>query len=135
MKDFEVPEWLDKVVRDSQYILNLQNWKILVKVVSCAGDDPGNMAVVWHSPNTWSATLYFRCDVEDTFDWWQTVFHELIHLKISPMQQLVQKNIISELPSEAHSLAHKIWKDIHEQTVDSLATAFAEIYRDYIRNK
>lgn len=122
-----VPKWVQEFIQTCKTTLRLHPWTIETHLVQCVNRDPDNMAAVWYTPEITHAIIHLRSDMEDTDDWRATIWHELVHIKLAPIDQFVRDNLIANaLDGVAARIAREQWRQVIEPTVDHLSWALYE---------
>jgi hypothetical protein len=118
--DLAVPSWLNQYIRAWLERLHLNDWTIKIALELCVNDDPSTRGLCEQFPNTNTARLTFRADIEDTPEWRQVVIHELIHVAHSRIDHAVERAILPELPQAVQQLARELYHQHVESFVDYL---------------
>src|SRR5690242_16412041 len=128
--DHPVPAWLEHYVAHWQARLDLHEWtmEILINTVVC-GDEATRGACCRDQDHNRCA-LVFRADIADTLAWRETVIHELVHVAMARIDDVVENAIAMTLPKPARTLAWKIYRQPIESFVARLAAALLRLEGD-----
>lgn len=118
--DLAVPPWLNQYIRAWLERLHLNDWTIKVAIELCVDGDPATRGLCEQYPDTNTACLTFRADIEDTPEWRKVVIHELVHVAHSRIDHAIERAILPELPQSAQQLARQLYHQHVESYVDYL---------------
>lgn len=122
------PDWVIDTIKEYGAVLKLTHWTFDIQVDLCVNGDENNRAVCYAQPNVNHASLTFRADIENTQAWHTTIWHELIHVMHSIVDQAVETLLISALPSEMYGMASTAYTNPYERFVDLLSKTLSSLY-------
>lgn len=127
-----IPDWITTYVAEWKQILYLHEWTIKTRLSPHPnGDSSGSTkAAVSIYPDILVADIEFRddaperledCSEADAEEWRKTVIHELLHVKLGRVTELVSQDIIPELAGSAQEMAHKMLRREVEPFVETMS--------------
>lgn len=119
--DLTVPEWLRLYILAWCDRLHLNDWTVKVAIEVCVDGDPDTLGLCQQYPDSNTARLSFRVDIEDTLEWRRTVIHEMIHVAHSRIDHAFERAVLPELSQPAQQLAREIYHQHVESYVAWLA--------------
>jgi hypothetical protein len=129
-----VPEWVIDCITEWKSTLLLQEWTFETSLSPHpGGDGSGHTSAhitLW--PDIRRAQLEIRDDIPDesTREWRKTIIHELVHVRLAGITELVNQELIPELPGNAQEIAAAVFRREVEPVVELLAGILLELSGD-----
>ncbi len=115
------PQWVTDFVNEWQGRLFLHEWEIDVRLSDAPGGDNDNHGSCLATTDIRHATIELSTAIEDNDQWRQTIIHELLHVRLSPLQDFVELDLITELSNATQNMVKPMWRRILEPHVHLLA--------------
>lgn len=126
--DLTVPPWLLERCQFWAAQLGLQDWEIEITLSTAPDGDIGNLGLAETSPDRSFATITLRADVEESPRWEIYLVHELLHVKHSAIDAVVQ-TVISPPTGEGKAMADAAYRRVVEPYIHSMARALVILDR------
>lgn len=129
MREPQPPPWVESQVRALVEIFNLQVWDIKIESADHAAapdSDRGDQGANAFNEHYFGSTLYFDERLEPDEDGIETVLHEVLHLILAEMRNLIRQQLIDQLDlSEQRNRAQALYDRCEERAITVLARGLA----------
>lgn len=116
-----VPDWAMEFLAEWKELLFLQEWDIDVRLSDAPGGDKDNHGSCLATSDIRHAAIELNVTIQDDDQWRQTIIHELLHVRLSPLQDFVDLDLIPELSTATQNMVKPMWRRILEPHVHLLA--------------
>ena len=118
-----VPEWVSECVIEWRDKLLLTAWTVEIFTSPHPAEDSNVFGLAELYPEILTAHITLRDDVsqEPTAKWEQVIIHEMVHVRLAEVTELVIQEFIPELGAAAERIAGAAFRRAVEPTVESLA--------------
>lgn len=105
--DLTAPDWLTEAFALWIERLNLREWEIDTGLAMAPNNDPDCMGLTEQFPDLNFARITLRADVEDNREWQIVIVHELLHVKHSRVDHLLEGVVFPGLEGVTAALAYR----------------------------
>lgn len=128
--DLEVPQWLADKCNEWVARLSMEEWSIGMVIALVPNGDPDVRALAEQYADLNYGRIAMRVDVEDDEDWEVSLVHELLHIKHSRIDDVVQKVMRPQLGGSAGDMADIMYRGVVEPYTQSMAWTLVRAYRE-----
>jgi len=120
--DQDVPKWLIKSCVRYLEMFRLHEWEIRLVLQDTPGNDENTEGICMSDPSTMTARIEIsRAVIQDKVKAKQTVFHEVLHLILAPLQDTQYRLIeLLEYDGQKRDLYGKWFDDLVERVIRRL---------------
>lgn len=126
----EVPQWLMDKCNVWIARLSMEEWTVGMVIALCPNDDPDVRALAEQYPDINYGRITVRVDVEDDEEWEVSLVHELLHIKHSRIDYVVQRAIRPFLEGTAADMADIMYRGAIEPYIQSMAWTLVRGYQE-----
>ena len=118
-----VPIWAKELIHYWRDKLLLTSWSVEIFSSAHPHDDVNCMGLAMLYPEILTAHITLRDDIpqEPTAEWERVIIHEMVHVRLAEITELVAQEFIPELGAAAERIATAAFRRAVEPTVESLA--------------
>lgn len=95
--DLTPPRWVADHIAHCQRVLRLEAWTISFRLEYVIDGDEHIHGQVTLSPHLWRARILLRGDIEDSPWWHKVIWHEMLHVSHSRIDEAVEDVLIPAL--------------------------------------
>ena len=123
VSDSGVPPWAKESIHYWRDKLLLTSWTIEIFSSPHPADDVNVLGLAELYPEILTAHITLRSDItsEPTAEWERVIIHEMVHVRLAEVTELVREDILPELGASAARVAGAAFRRAVEPTVESLA--------------
>jgi hypothetical protein len=125
--DLTVPGWLTEKTAKWIDRLSMREWNVAIGLALAPGNDPDCRALTEQYADINFGRITFRADAEDTNEWEIYLVHELLHIKHSRTDDVVERVIRPHLDGVASEMADSAYRRAVEPFIHSLAVSLVEL--------
>ena len=126
--DLNVPEWLQAKCAAWQDRLHMGEWDVTLRLALTLdnNEDCKGLCEQYQDINLGRITL--RADVEDNREWEQTLVHELLHIKHSRVDAVIDRVLEPQLNAST-AIIQTVYRLAMEPFIESMAKSLVEMHR------
>lgn len=127
--DLTVPAWLHERCEFWVARLGLHDWEIEIGLSFAPNDDATNLGSAHNQADRSWAAITLRADVEDNREWEIVLVHELLHVKHSRIDDVVQEVLAPHVSGAPQAMVDSLYRRAVEPYIHSLARALVILHR------
>lgn len=128
--DLTVPQWLADKCNEWVARLSMEEWTIGMVMAMAPNGDPDTRGLAEQYADLNYGRITMRVDAEDNEEWDATLVHELLHIKHTRIDDVVQKVMRPQLGNPAGDMADIMYRGVVEPYTQSMAWSLVRAYRE-----
>jgi hypothetical protein len=125
--DLNPPTWLKHKLDTWMVRLQMHEWEIRLGLDLVVNDDAGCKGLTEQWPLVNMGRITLRVDVEDDEEWEIVLVHELLHIKHSRVDHVLEQTLFPELAGIPATMAHSAYRQAYEPFIHSMAVALVKM--------
>jgi hypothetical protein len=133
--DLTVPGWLERKLQTWVDRLQMHEWEVRLRLDLTIDNNEDCRGQAEHYPGINLGRIVLRADVEDSEEWEITLVHELLHIKHSRIDAVVDHAFIASLAGSQSAvttaMAETVYRQAYEPFIDSMAKVLVKLSNDH----